>query len=276
MRTYSPLRYPGGKSQLSEYILSIINSNSLENGTYVEPYAGGAGVALYLLLTEKMSDICINDIDFSIYSFWYSVINHTEELCRLINDTPVDIPTWEMQKVIQKEKEQHPILDVGFSTFYLNRTNRSGIIKGGVIGGRNQNSDYKIDCRFNKTNLIQRIQRIAEYREHIHVTNLDAIEFLCTYKERFKNKTLINLDPPYYKKGQQLYVNFYNHDDHVSLKQYLDSINDCHWIVTYDSAEEIKEIYKDYDNKNLSIRYTAATKRKGSEILIYSPCMSIP
>ncbi len=158
---YSPLRYPGGKGRLSAYFKQIYKANSLCGGAYVEPYAGGAAVALSLLIDGYASKVIINDIDLSIYSFWHSVINKTEELCRLIRDTQVDVKTWERQRRIHKERGQHNLLELGFSTFFLNRSNRSGILDAGIIGGKSQSGKWKIDARFNKNELIKRIQRIS-------------------------------------------------------------------------------------------------------------------
>lgn len=274
MYSYSPLRYPGGKTQLSKHIASIIKRNDLLGGTYAEPYAGGAGVAVYLLLFGHVREIHINDIDHSVYAFWYSLKEQPDELCKKIRETPVTIDNWHIQKAIQQHQEDYDIFDIGFSTFFLNRTNRSGILKGGIIGGQNQDGIYKLDCRYNKANLIERIERIAKHKEHIHISNLDAIEFLTANKEVFGDKTLVYLDPPYYNKGQQLYINYYTHNDHVRLKEYVSQL-EGNWIITYDDAEEIKELYRSFNQHPLSISYFAAEKRKGTEILFYSPRLNI-
>jgi len=178
MAHYSPLRYPGGKGRLAGYFKKIYEANSLLGGVYVEPYAGGASVALSLLIDGYASKVIINDIDSSIYAFWYSVINRTEELCQLINDTPVNVKTWDLQRRIQKEQEQHDLLELGFSTFFLNRTNRSGILSAGIIGGKSQLGKWQIDARFNKKELISRIQCISQYGGKIELYHLDAIRLV--------------------------------------------------------------------------------------------------
>jgi len=274
MFTYSPLRYPGGKAQLAKYMASIVEQNGLLNGTYAEPYAGGAGVAIYLLLHKYVNQIYINDIDYSIYAFWYSLKHNTDELCALIQDTEISIDNWLLQKEVQKNLNNYTLLQVGFSTFFLNRTNRSGILKGGVIGGVNQIGAYKLNCRFNKEGLIKRIRRIVEYKEYIHISNKDAIDFLEENYDIFDRNTLIYLDPPYYNKGQQLYTNFYTHDDHVQLQNYIANTNKK-WIITYDNTEAINAIYSGANKIDLDINYSAAEKRIGSEILFYSPGLVI-
>ena len=248
MYTYSPLRYPGGKTQLSKFVKAILEENNLLGGTYVEPYAGGAGIAMYLLTNGYVANVFINDIDYSVYAFWNSVVNHAEELCKLILDTPVNLDTWKVQKEIYNNPQNHSVLEVGFATFFLNRTNRSGILKGGIIGGNDQKGKYKIECRYNKEGLIERIDKIVRFADRIQVSNMDAVDFLRTNENRFNQKTLVYLDPPYYEKGQQLYINYYTHDDHVRLMEYIRNEAQINWIITYDNNENISKIYTGFNN----------------------------
>jgi len=276
MYTYSPLRYPGGKTQLSKFVKAILEENNLLGGTYVEPYAGGAGIAMYLLTNGYVANVFINDIDYSVYAFWNSVVNHAEELCKLILDTPVNLDTWKVQKEIYNNPQNHSVLEVGFATFFLNRTNRSGILKGGIIGGNDQKGKYKIECRYNKEGLIERIDKIVRFADRIQVSNMDAVDFLRTNENRFNQKTLVYLDPPYYEKGQQLYINYYTHDDHVRLMEYIRNEAQINWIITYDNNENISKIYTGFNMLYIPIRYSAAKKREGSELLFYSENLIIP
>ena len=185
----SPLRYPGGKLKVVDYIKRMFEVNDLVGGTYVEPYAGGASVALSLLFSKYAGRIKINDIDRAIYAFWYAVLNETEALCRMIANTPVTMDTWEAQHELQKHKAEADLLELGFSTFFLNRTNRSGILNGGVIGGKNQTGTYKIDARYNKADLIDRIEHIAGYADLIELTSIDAVALIKRYKRTPAAKT---------------------------------------------------------------------------------------
>ncbi|MEO9274333.1 DNA adenine methylase [Marinomonas sp. 5E14-1] len=267
----SPLRYPGGKTKLIAYVLETLKINNLIGGTYIEPFAGGAGIAWYLLLNEKVKDVCINDLNGSVYAFWYCVLNETKELTRLINDTPVTIDEWHKQKEIQDDLNS-TIIELGFSTFFLNRTNRSGIIKGGVMGGKNQDGRYKLDCRYNKLKSIKKIKSIANLKERITLTNKDARDFLKDDLKNIGSKCLINIDPPYYEKGKGLYQNFFEHDDHCELSDIIRSL-DKPWIVTYDDSPAIKGIYNEYTPLSFGLSYTAQVKRKGSEVIIHSPLL---
>ncbi|MCQ4921513.1 DNA adenine methylase [Tissierella carlieri] len=269
-RFLSPLRYPGGKNKLIPSIESLIRNNDLIGSTYIEPFSGGASVALYLLFNNLVSNIYINDIDRSIYAFWYSVVNHNEELCNLIDNAILNIDEWNKQKSIQENKDTSDLLSLGFSTFYLNRTNRSGIIKGGVMGGIDQTGKYKMDCRFNKVELIKRIKRIGTISDKINIFNLDTLELLEEVYPNIENTCFLYFDPPYYKKGSQLYVNFYNHDDHVALSNSIKRLEDDYWIVTYDNEENIKEMYSEYRQDVYDLSYTVQTKYTGQEIIIYS------
>lgn len=273
---YSPLRYPGGKGKLANFIQLIFERNSLNNGYYVEPYAGGASIALSLLFNDYASKIIINDIDKSIYAFWYSVINNTDELCKMIIDTKVNLTSWNLQKDIQKQKEETDLLKLGFSTFFLNRTNRSGIINAGVIGGNEQKGKYKIDARFNKEELIKRIQKIGKIGNKIMLYNLDAIELIKEISNQLPEKTLIYFDPPYYLKGKELYVNHYKHKDHLLVSQMINGLSEHKWLVSYDNHNEIRELYKENKMFTYSLNYCAVNATRGTEVMFYHKDLIIP
>jgi len=270
---YSPLRYPGGKSKLTAYVLETIKINQLEGGTYVEPFAGGAAIAWYLLIEGHVNKVYINDLNPSIHAFWYCVLNDTDKLCKLIQETDVTIDEWHIQREIQRS-DNATLLQRGFSTLFLNRTNRSGIIKAGVIGGLEQTGNYKIDCRYNKKRLIGQIEAIANRRDQISLNNLDAAEFLDDVLPYVDDKCLINIDPPYFVKGKGLYQNFFEYDDHYRLYESVKRIRQP-WIVTYDDTPEINDIYSEFSPKSFGLTYTAQSKRKGMEVMIHKPSLEL-
>lgn len=276
-KSISPLRYPGGKAKLYDRIKEILEKNKLTNKVYIEPFAGGCGLALLLLRNNMVDSLVLNDLDRSIYAFWYSILNYTDEFCNLIMSTEITLEVREKQKLIQKEKETADLLELGFSTFFLNRVNHSGVIKGGPIGGLKQEGKYKLDCRFNKTRLIEQIKEIVSYKEKIRVTNLDVMEFINNELPTLPKDSFVFLDPPYYKKGPGLYVNFYKHEDHQNLAKEIINKIEQNWIVTYDNVEEIKEIYKDCYQQEFSITYTLKNKGKnsGSEVIIFKENLEI-
>ena len=271
MKSISPLRYPGGKAKFYDNIIKIFENNKIVSPVYCEAFAGGAGLALLLLKNNVVKKLILNDIDKSIFAFWKSILYYTEDFCNMIENVTINLNEREIQKKLQKDKnnlnmnEKEDILKLGFSTFFLNRVNRSGIINAGVIGGINQDGNYKMDCRFNKTKLIERIKDIAKYKDKIELYNLDATVFI----EKIKNKKslFIFFDPPYFNKGHELYTNFYNKIDHIKLANYISTINK-NWIITYDNTSEIKEIYSKYKIKEFDINYSLEKKRKAKEILI--------
>lgn len=266
----SPLRYPGGKGKMAGVFKRIIEENALLDGTYVEPFVGGGSVALSLLLNDYVSRIVINDKDRSIYAFWHSVLNDAERLCRAIADTAVNMDVWRRQKAVQAEKEEADLLELGFSTFFLNRTNRSGIIKGGVIGGNDQTGNYLIDARFNKTDLMARIERIADYSDRIELHNDDAVMLINGIKDTMSDRTLYYLDPPYYEKGPGLYMNYFKDDDHRNIAATVGSISRGKWVVTYDNHPFISELYSHYRQREFSLSYSTTNGKRGEEIMIYS------
>ena len=266
---YSPLRYPGGKTKIAPLVSAIMEKAEIKNGIYIEPFAGGGGVALSLLLSNKVKHIVINDMDITIYAFWYSILNHTDEFIDLIKKTQVSIEEWHNQKEVFLNKDSSNLLELGFATFFLNRTNRSGILKAGPIGGYNQTGNYLIDARFNKQNLIKRIERIGQYKDRISLFNLEIKDFMKTVLPKYKRNAFVYFDPPYFKKGHELYINFFKPEDHQVLAGLIKKIK-IDWMVTYDNAEEVKSIYKDREQKVYDLNYSLANKGKNSEIIVLS------
>lgn len=277
LRSYSPLRYPGGKSRLAPFVKSLIEANNLSDGNYVEPYAGGSGIALELLLQEYVSKIYINDVSRPVWAFWTSVLTETDKLIRLIRDTRVSVRNWDRQKKIMAHPEDFSELDLGFAAFFLNRTNRSGILNGGIIGGRDQTGPWKIDARFNKQELIYRIECIATLSSRIVLTNKDARQFLLSGFRNWPAKTLIYLDPPYYLKGSVLYYDSYTHDDHVEIAKLLTSIERRQkWIVSYDNMHAIRKMYEGCTRVEYSLTYSAREARMGREVMFFCDSLSLP
>lgn len=272
----SPLRYPGGKGALSNFIKLVTAQNDLSDGDYVEVYAGGASIAWSLLFEEYVRRVHVNDLNASLVAFWRCVLEDTEALCRLILDTPVTMEEWYRQRDVQEMARNHSILEVGFSTFFLNRTNRSGIMKGGVIGGKGQAGPWKIDARFNKPDLIQRIQRIAGYANRIFLYNLDATDFIRDVLPTLSERTLVYLDPPYFQKGQELYEDHYSEADHATIANLVSAHLRHPWIVSYDATPEIMSLYKDHRHILYSISYSAQDRYAGSEVLFCSSSLLVP
>lgn len=275
--TKSPLRYPGGKTQLANYIEDVISLNYDSPPTYIEPFAGGAGVALALLLNNKSQEIVINDYDPAIFLMWDSLINYTEDFTKKILAVDIDIEEWEKQSDIQRNPFKYSEFEIGFSTFFLNRTNISGIIKAGPIGGKNQEGSYKLDCRFNKNNLIKKINAISSEKHRIQLHNLDALELIDLYfsRESAEEDYFTFFDPPYFKKGPGLYTNFYSYDDHLELSEAIKSFAHHKWIVTYDDCDEIKKMYSSLRNYNYSLNYSLSTKKRTSELIVFSDKIEI-
>ncbi|EME8860622.1 DNA adenine methylase [Enterobacter mori] len=275
MRFNTPLRYPGGKGKLSNFMLNVIEVNNLSPIHYAEPYAGGAGLALKLLDLNVAERIILNDINLSVYAFWHSVLNNADTLCSMIYNTPVTMDEWYKQKEIINNTSNYDLLTIGFSTFFLNRTNRSGILKGGVIGGKKQDGEWKLDARYNKKDLISRIKNIHAAKDRIELFNLDAIEFINNVVIRLPENSLTYLDPPYYVKGKGLYINHYNHEDHVNVANVVQSDIKTPWIVSYDNTPEIRNMYKT-QSLMYGINYSAQDRYKGSEAMFFSELLEIP
>lgn len=274
---FTPLRYPGGKGKLAGFVKRLIEINGLLDCEYVEPYAGGAAIGLELLFHEYASRIHINDISRPIYSFWRSVLHHTDDFARLVRDTRLTVPSWDRQKKILANSDDHDDLALGFATFFLNRTNRSGILNAGIIGGRDQTGPWKIDARYNAVELVRRVEAIASLRKRIQLTRQDARKFLTNRLKTLPAKSLIYLDPPYYVKGKDLYYHFYKHADHCTIAQLVrEGISAQKWIVSYDNAPEIRKMYRGCESIVYSLGYSARDVRQGAEVMFFSDGLAVP
>jgi len=271
---HSPLRYPGGKAALAPFLGELIRLNDMGMVSYVEPYCGGAGAALDLLFNRKVRNIYLNDLDPAIYSLWNAMVNNSDALCAVISDTPVTIDVWhEQQEYYRGENEIG--LELAFATLFLNRTNRSGIIAAGPIGGKNQTGKWLIDARYNKDSLIKKIQRISWEADNIMISNLDAIDFLRDVINPLNTSALVYLDPPYYVQGQSLYTNHYSHNDHEAISGFVQNELNKPWVVSYDRHPEIERLYNTCERMDYGIRYSAQARYFGRELLVISDDLTL-
>lgn len=253
------------------YLKNLIENN-IEDCSYFELYSGGAGAALELLFSGTVRKVVLNDADYHIYAFWHSLLYQTDNLIHLIETEPVTIENWHKQRTVYENFNDYPMLDVGFATFFLNRCNRSGILtKAGPIGGFSQGGKYKIDCRFNKSDLIARIEKIAAYADKIQIYNLDTLDFINQHHDLLSDESsFMYLDPPYFKKGKSLYLNYYGVKDHERLRDTLSGIRQFKWMVSYDDVEEIHQLYNGFNTCHHTLNYSLQTKRKTTEFFIFS------
>ena len=272
---YSPLRYPGGKGKLARFVADVVRLNGVEDGLYVEPYAGGAAVALELLLTGIVRRIAINDLSRPIYAFWMAVLEQRQELTTLIRDTAVSMETRDRAKRVLMRGDAQG-MELAFATFFLNRTNRSGILNGGAIGGIDQTGPWKIDARYNKEELIYRIDKISRMRGRISLTNLDALGFINSQKSTWPSRTLVYLDPPYYEKGRDLYYNFYDHQDHIGVALATAQLGHVRWMVSYDDVAPIHVMYENAPCLRYTIGYSARERGRGTEAMFFSAGLRAP
>jgi len=269
----SPFRYPGGKAKLFDFFSNLIENGHMYNHTYGESFAGGAGLALRLLGSGYVPNIEINDIDAGIYSAWISIVHDSDRFCELIRRTSLSIEEWRRQKSIRVDASNASLLELGFATFYLNRTNRSGIIDGsGPIGGYLQDGEWRLDARFNKCKLIKQIKEIQKFSNQIQITNTDALKYI---KNRInKRNTILYIDPPYFEKGRKLYLNYYKKSDHLAIRDLLSSKKEKQWVLSYDNIAEIRELYREFTIIEYEIGYSAGEKRMGRELIFPSNTVS--
>lgn len=275
-RHKTPLRYPGGKQKLAPFIMEILETNQLIGGDYAEPYAGGAGVAMELLLTDKVDRVHLNDSSRAVYSFWYSVIRHTDDFCRRIESAKLNIEQWRLQREILAAPGRFSTLDLGFSLFYLNRCNRSGIPTGGVIGGLKQQGKWRMDARFPKEELVARVKAIAAKKKRIKLKNWDAELFIQNHVPTLPADSLVYCDPPYFKQGHRLYLSRYKSADHARLSRVIQRQLARPWIVSYDGVPEILEFYAKRRWFLYDLQYNAQRVHMGKEVFVFADTVQLP
>ncbi len=275
-RYKTPLRYPGGKQKLAQFIIEIIEESNLVGGDYIEPYAGGAGVAMELLLTDKVDRVHLNDSSIAIFAFWRSILDHTSEFCKKITGAKLNVAEWRRQRSILLKSDARADLDLGFSLFYLNRCNRSGIPTGGVIGGLKQEGEWLMSARFPKEELVERIERIAKLRSRIRIRNWDAEKFIVDYIPSLPPNALVYCDPPYFKQGHRLYLSRYKPEDHARIAKTIQEQIARPWIVSYDAAPEILQLYSERRLFVYDLQYNAQRVHKGKEVFVFSDTVEIP
>ncbi len=271
MKFDSPLRYPGGKTPLANFLIEVIELNNLVGCSYFEPFAGGAGAALRLLRKGVISELHLNDLDHRITAFWNAVLKEPERFVEAILSVPVSVEEWKRQKGVYLSAETNKPFDVGFSVFYLNRCNRSGIVFGGApIGGYAQSGKWRIDARFYRESLAERVLAIAKKREQIHVTNMDAVPFLIKHLPRgnARKRVFAYLDPPYWSNGDRLYMNFYKDRDHKTLSRYVQQQATLNWVMSYDDTHFVRDLYKTCGIFHLSLQYSLQHRLRAQELLI--------
>lgn len=277
MTTYkTPLRYPGGKQRLWPFLDEVLSANDLVGGHYAEPYAGGAGIAMELLLRGRVSTIHLNDSCIAIHAFWHSILNEADRFCSKISRASLTIDEWKRQREVFKNRRNADRFDLGFAMFYLNRCNRSGIMTGGVIGGLAQTGKWKIDARFPRNELISRIEVIASHRKSIRLRNWDAERFLIDYIPKLPVRSLVYCDAPYFHKADRLYPNYYKPQDHARIAEVIQGRIERPWVVSYDSCTDIQSRYQDRRMFEYRLQYNAAKAYKGSELFIFSDDIELP
>jgi len=270
--TLSPLRYPGGKAALAGFFGDIIQALGIEHARYIEPYAGGVGAGIALLREGIVKDLVINDIDPAVYAFWKSAVENNDRLVERVASTPLTVAEWQKQREIYRTRDESDLLKLGFAFFFLNRTNRSGILNAGVIGGQRQDGNYKIDARFNRATLVSRLTAIGGLADRITVSDLDGRTVIQRYAS--DDHAFMYIDPPYVQAGSQLYLNAFDGRDHKALASVVNAVDTAHWLMTYDTAPLIQNLYREQFQCRLELTYSARYPGRAEELLVASPSVS--
>jgi len=271
---FTPFRYPGGKSALYRYFCGLLALNGMSRATYVEPFAGGAGAALSLLFTERVERVVINDLDPAMYAAWQAMTHDTAEFLELVNAARLTVDEWQKHRETYLRGDLARPLELGYAAFYLNRTSRSGVLTAGPIGGFDQTGNYKIDARFRKDSISERLRQIRAYRNRIDVRNQDGREFIKAHVD--DRNTLIYVDPPYFVKGSRLYLNSFTEADHIDLATLLNAHADSRWVLTYDDVPEVRSMFPERRTDSLRLNYSLQRAGAATELIVFSDSLELP
>lgn len=267
----TPFRYPGGKAFLADLLQERILQADANIVTYAEPYAGGAGAAIELLARGAVQRVALNDFDRRLYAAWWAILNRSEEFIERIEATSLDMETWlRYQGVVDANRRDEDPFELGFATYFLNRTNHSGVIVGaGPIGGYKQTGKWLMDARWYPDTMIRRIRWISERRDSISLTNLDGLDFLKGFTNENAGRTFFFIDPPYVQAGAKLYFNAMNDLKHLDLAEFLTGPEAIpHWLLTYDDCQLIQDAYSTASVEKLPVRYSLHRKRTEHEVCV--------
>jgi DNA adenine methylase len=258
----SPLRYPGGKRRLAPYIVETLRLNGLRPHLYIEPFAGGASVAIQLLHENMVEQIALGEKDPMVAGFWKAVFTDHE---RLIAELRRLEPTLENWTYYRRTRPRTP-LGWAVKCLFLNRTSFSGILSptAGPIGGHQQTSEYTIGCRFPIKRLEQRITQIAAYANRvafIHEGDWQEVVGRTRQLGYTHDQIFYYLDPPFYEKAERLYRYYFYEPDHQMLHHQLSEL-DANYILSYDAAEPIVARYSSNGNgpRHVDLLYSATAR----------------
>ena len=260
----SPLRYPGGKAFLCEYVEQFLAANKLAPELFVEPFAGGASTSLHLLGKRLVKKIALGDKDPLVAGFWETVFEDGPWLYGKVRHAEVTIEEWErLHEKAPKRAREH-----AWKCLYLNRTSFSGILssRAGPLGGKAQESEYGVDCRFYRDTVVQRLK--ALWKERDRVARVGEADWHKTLdwgvrQSNGRRSALIYLDPPFFHKAERLYNFVFDAADHEAVVQRLAKLK-TPWLLSYDDCAEAAALFKKYrlKHKRIAVRYTSSSRQQ--------------
>ena len=277
----SPLRYPGSKIKLVKYLSKVLEFNHFEPKILVEPFVGGGSVFLNFIENGWVERVIIGDKDKLVFSFWKVLFENPQHLIKFVKKIKVNTKNFAFYKNVALNESRYSENKLAEACLFLNRTSFSGILanSAGPIGGKKQESEYKINCRFNKKIIIQKIEKISSFAPMVTVLPFDWNRTInYALRNNSKAKLFFYLDPPFFQKADKLYRHYFEKKDlHQSLNRKLKSLNHK-WVLSYDRAPEIKEMYKPFIQRSFAFPYSinSPARRIEKEYFITSKNLKRP
>lgn len=267
----SPLRYPGSKARLASLVANLLEENLLVGSHIYEPFAGGASVSLNLLANGFVASATFVERDPLVYSLWKVIQDDPEPLIKRLRSGKVSLASWKRLLPLREVKRPTTglLVELAYAGLFFNRTCFSGIIGAGPIGGLDQTSDYKIDCRFNRETLTRSIEALHLLLKRVELRFGDGITFLSTLGASAAAHSFAYIDPPYVSNGHKLYRYSFSKRHHERLAAAVQKLT-VPWMVSYDNHSLIRGLYSPASSSTVSTYHALKGAKFVDELLILS------
>jgi DNA adenine methylase len=244
----TPLRYPGGKSRATKYILPRFPDDIKE---YRETFLGGGSVAIAFTKANPDIPVWVNDLYEPLYNFWRVLQDYNEELCaelvKLKQQHPEPISAknlfLESKQLVNDYDQSH--LSRACAFYVINKCSFSGLTESSSFSRQASNSNFSMRG-------IEKLKGYSEIIQNWKITNWSYEGLLSDDIRCF-----IYSDPPYDIKDN-LYGNkgdLHKRFDHDQFAVDCDNHLARH-MISYNSIQMVKDRFKEWLACSYDLTYT--------------------
>ncbi|ECL6414723.1 DNA adenine methylase [Campylobacter coli] len=245
----APFAWVGGKNYLAKEIIALMP----EHKSYIEVF-GGALSVFYQKSPSKIE--IINDINDELINLHLCIRNKPQSLANVLHSMIVSRKIFYMLK----NKEIKPKNDCERAAFYFYLINASFGSNMGQFAMSKQRAPKRLYRDF------------SLHTKRLKNASIENKSFEYILKEYDYNEALFYLDPPYVGT-ENYYKNTggFGLKEHKLLNELLKNIKGK-FMLSYNDCELIRELYKDFNFKELKVRYSlnnnVLKRKENKELLI--------